>query len=164
MIKQKKKICCACNQETLLFAKKMCKKCYNINNKSSIKKVTLKTIEKKKIQSSVRDEYFEWHIGRCKSSEESGKPINDPSRTNICHLWPKRIYKSIQSDLDNCIYLTWEEHTRFDYLLDIYDFITLAEEFKCWNKVVERMKNLLPRIEEDGKLKRKFEEFLKRVN
>jgi hypothetical protein len=142
----------------------MCKNCYNRNHKTSIKQSTLKTIEKKKIQSSVRDVYFEWHIDRCKFSEESGKPINTPSRVNICHLWPKRIYKSVQSDVENCIYLTWEEHTRFDYLLDIYDFDTLAQEFKCWEKVVERMEKLLPKIEEMGKLRHKFEAFLDRVN
>lgn len=141
----------------------MCKKCYS-KNKTSIKRVSQKTLEKKAVQSTIRDEYFEWHIKHCKSSEESGKPINDPARTNICHLWPKRTYKSVQGDLDNCIYLTWEEHTRFDYLLDIFDFETLEKEYKCWSKVVKRMENLLPKIEENGKLRYRFEEYLKKFN
>ena len=74
--------------------------------------------------------------------------------SNICHLYPKRKYKSVAEDNDNIIYLTADEHTRFDYLLDTMDFSRLLDEFiNVWLLAARRMRDLAPRVEEDGKLK-----------
>jgi hypothetical protein len=125
-----------------------------------IKRVTDKTREKRKAESIIRAVYFDYHVERCKRSEESGTVIPQPTRANICHIFPKRKYKSIQADLTNCVYLTLEEHTKFDMLLDIMAFEQL-EKFKCWETVIERVQWLLPKIQEQGKLKTAFETYLK---
>ena len=50
--------------------------------------------------------------------------------------------------------MTADEHTRFDYLLDTMDFDRLLEEFgDTWLLVAKKMKDLAPKVEEDGKLK-----------
>ena len=126
-----------------------------------IKPMTDKTRQKKKEQSAIRDEYFEYHLLRCQRSEESGVSISNPTRANICHLFPKRTYKSVQANVDNCIYLTLDEHTRFDQLLDTYQFDKLEEEFQCWSNVVRKIKALLPEVEEMGKLRILLEEYVK---
>ena len=84
----------------------------------------------------------------------TGAYIPCPGVSNICHLYPKRKYKSVAEDNDNIIYLTADEHTRFDYLLDTMDFSRLLDEFgNVWLLAARRMRDLTPRVEEDGKLK-----------
>jgi hypothetical protein len=152
MIQRKKKICKICNQEEYLFSKGRCKMC--ASKDYTIPKISVKQKKEKKIQTDIRDIYFSYHIEKCKKSEESGKPIYEPNRSNICHILPKRIYKSVQGHFDNYIYLTLEEHSRFDKLLDEMDFDTLKKEFPSAIILLYlRFKKLIPFVKEtEGKL------------
>lgn len=99
---------------------------------------------------------FGAHVARLSMVRRSltGMYIPCPGVGNICHLYPKRRYKSVAEDNDNVIYLTIDEHTRFDYLLDTMDFDRLLEEFgDTWLLVAKKMRDLAPKVEEDGKLK-----------
>lgn len=100
--------------------------------------------------------FFGAHVARLSMTRRSatGAYIPCPGVSNICHLYPKRKYKSVAEDNDNIIYLTADEHTRFDYLLDTMDFSRLLDEFgNVWLLAARRMRDLAPRVEEDGKLK-----------
>lgn len=169
---QKKKVCKSCGKEVVLFSKGRCKSCaikedfkplsrkLITQKKYSIPKQTEKNRLYRKSQSAIRDTYFSYHIPLCKYSEEDGTPIYEATRANICHLFYKRTYKSVQANLNNFVYLTLEQHTRFDQLLDKNDFKALEKEFSCWGIVVQRMKNLLPEVLEMGKMRLLFEEYL----
>jgi hypothetical protein len=171
-MQQKKKVCKSCGNEEYLFSRGRCKRCATIEDakplnrtpivkkKYTILKQTEKNKAHRKSQSAIRDVFFEHHIPLCKYSEEDGSPIYEATRANICHLFYKRTYKSVQANLNNFVYLTLEQHTRFDSLLDKNDFKALEKEFKCWSIVVQRMKNLLPEVLEMGKMRMLFEDYL----
>jgi hypothetical protein len=163
-MQRKKKICVECGNEDFIFSKGRCKFCA-VKSYGKPKQVSEKKMEAKKKQSSARSVYFDTLITLCKFSEESGERIYSPNRSNICHIFPKRIYKSIDTFLDNYVYLTLDEHTRFDYLLDTLNFEALEAEFpKAWKIAISRVKKLIPHISENGKLKLKFEEYLENQN
>lgn len=163
MIKQKKKTCVECGNEDYIFSKGRCKSCaqksykplsstYVLKSTTPIKKMTKKTQEAKKKQSEIRKEYFEYHIERCDRSEHSGRPIGEASRANICHLFDKGRHKSVQANLDNFIYLTFQEHSDFDTHLFKLEFQELEESFtKGWKIACERIEKLLPLVEEKTK-------------
>ena len=156
----KKKICIECGKETYIFSKGRCRYCTQKTYKKP-SQITEKTKALKKEQSNVRDVYFNTLIPLCNKSEESGTLIYYPTRVNICHIFPKRTYKSVQANLDNHIFLTLDEHTRYDYLLDTFNFRALEKEFpKAWKITLQRVAKLLPFVEENKKLKIKFEEYL----
>lgn len=130
----------------------------------AITKQTDKNKLHRKSQSAIRDAYFEFHIKSCTESEESGRRISDPTRANICHLFDKSRHPSLQGCLDNYVYLTLDEHTRFDKLLYDHEFAKLELEFpKIWPEVVNRMHNLLELCKETTKFKMKFEEYLEQL-
>lgn len=168
----KKKICKSCGTEQFLFSKGRCKPCATkedfkplvrtpiIQRNYIIPKQSEKNKEYRKSQSAIRNSYFDYHIPLCKFSEEDGSPIYGATRANICHLFYKRTYKSVQANVNNFVYLTLDQHTRFDQLLDKNDFKALEKEFKCWSIVAQRMKNLLPEVLEMGKMRMLFEEYL----
>lgn len=125
MIRKNKK-CIECGREDLPhFSKKRCiycaKKSYTALNKAPKIKdnSSLDTYYLEKIKVSKNTPY----------SFESGKHIYNISRKNICHLLPKRTYKSVESHSDNFVLLTYEEHNRFDDLLDKFRLEDLANEF-----------------------------------
>jgi hypothetical protein len=152
-ILRKKKICKECHTLDYLFSKGRCKKCA-VGEYKSIKKITPKTQKIKKETSKIREEYFSYHIDRCKKSEESGVLIYEPSRSNICHILPKRIYKSVQAHLNNYVYLTLDEHTRLDRFLDEMNLEAVQKEFpKIYPILKERFNSLIPYVTEThGKL------------
>lgn len=164
--------CKECGREVPIRSKGLCPSCRQKQKEEQgdtkvstpIRKFNPKTLEKRKENRKCLDGYFSYHIeilNKRPYSEESRHPIVSPASVNVCHIFPKRIYKSIQCNLDNCVYLTWGEHTRFDKLLDELDFELLEEEFPvAWEKVVERVKKLLPLILEKKKLYIKFVEYL----
>jgi hypothetical protein len=167
MIQQKKKICKNCQTEQYIFSKGRCQRCATIEDSKPLKRGT--TINKqtdknkaiRKSQSAIRDVYFDYHISNCKVSEHSGTTIFNPSRANICHLFDKARHPSVQGNLINCIYLTLDEHTRFDQLLYSHEFEKLEEEFpNAWASARGRMRLLLPEVKEETKFKNKFEEWI----
>lgn len=100
--------------------------------------------------------FFGAHVARLSVMRRSitGMYIPCPGVSNICHLYPKRRYKSVAENNDNIVYLTTDEHTRFDYLLDTMDFDQLLKEFgNTWLFIAKKMRDLAPEVEEDGKLK-----------
>jgi hypothetical protein len=167
MIQQKKKICKNCQTEQYIFSKGRCQRCATIEDSKPLKRGT--TINKqtdknkaiRKSQSAIRDVYFDYHISNCKVSEHSGTNIFNPSRANICHLFDKARHPSVQGNLINYIYLTLDEHTRFDQLLYSHEFEKLEEEFpNAWASARGRMRLLLPEVKEETKFKNKFEEWI----
>jgi hypothetical protein len=167
MIQQKKKICKNCQTEQYIFSKGRCQRCATIEDSkplkrgSTIKKQTEKNKIYRKSQSEVRDVFFEYHIRNCRSSEHSGTIIFFPTRANCCHLFDKARHPSVQGNLINCVYLTLDEHTRFDQLLYSNEFDKLEEEFpNAWKSASGRMVLLLPEVKEETKFKNKFEQWI----
>lgn len=168
MIKTKK--CKLCDNPA--FSKGLCKnhvqnstiksKTTNIKSKSkSIKSFRESTVERKKEKSELRSIYFDYHIDKCTHSEESGKPINDPTRSNICHIIDKGRHPSLQDNLDNYIYLTFNEHERFDYLLFSLRFQDLEKEFKnSWDLACTRSLKLLNLCHENTNFIRALKKYL----
>lgn len=106
--------------------------------------------------------FFERHVAILEGTRRSmtGSPIPSPSRANVCHLFPKRIYKSVATDDRNVAYLTLEEHTRLDYLLDTYDLGRIESEFGATGvNILGRMAAIAPDVKENGKLKRRIIEW-----
>jgi hypothetical protein len=167
MIQQKKKICKNCQTEQYIFSKGRCQRCATIEDSkplkrgTTIKKQTEKNKVHRKSQSAIRDVYFDYHIRNCRSSEHSGTIIFFPTRANCCHLFDKARHPSVQGNLINCIYLTLDEHTRFDQLLYSNEFDKLEEEFpNAWASARGRMRLLLPVVKEETKFKNKFEKWI----
>ena len=80
----------------------------------------------------------------------TGKPIPNPSSLNICHILPKRKYSSVATEGENIIFLTAEEHERFDYLLDSFQFDALDSELSvAWGRAVRQVIEM----EKEGKIK-----------
>lgn len=170
MIEPKKKMCIICNEKKYIFSKKRCLECSKVDyskkselnkSKKAIPKITEKTKIKNKEKSSIRSIYFDYHISKCKRSEQSGVIIREPNRSNICHLFDKARHESVQGHLDNYVYLTLSEHTRFDQLLYEHRFTELEDEFtNSWLIALNRMTKVLPFVKEETKFKRKIEEYL----
>lgn len=167
MIQKKKKICKNCQTEQYIFSKGRCQRCATIEDSkplkrgTTIKKQTEKNKANRKSQSAIRDVYFDYHIRNCRSSEHSGTIIFFPTRANCCHLFDKARHPSVQGNLINCVYLTLDEHTRFDQLLYSHEFDKLEEEFpNAWKSASGRMVLLLPEVKEETKFKNKFEQWI----
>lgn len=170
MIKSKKCSIEICNLPA--FSKGLCKKHCSfkelkqanslIKSKSKgIKKSRIETEEKNKEIQEKRNIYFEYHLERTTHSEHSGKPIQNPTKANICHIIPKANHPSLQDNLENCIILTFKEHERFDYLLFNLEFEKLEREFgTTWKNICQTIKKLLPLCEESTNLTRNLEKYL----
>lgn len=161
MIKTKK--CKECDRPA--FSKGLCQ----IHTKSKpisksagkIKNKRDTTVEKNTAKKELRDVYFDYHLERCTRSEESFKQISNPTRANICHIFDKSRHPSLQDNLENCIYLTLNEHQDFDRLLYNHDFERLNAEFKnSFKKACIIAKKLLPLCKESTNFTRELEKYL----
>jgi len=134
--------------------------------KYSIKPISEKTKLKKKETKGCLEEYFDFHIKNILKkpfSEESGKFISEPTRANVCHLFDKGRHKSVQCCVENVVYLTLDEHTRFDKLLFEHRFEDLEKEFpKSWKIICKRFEKLVNLCLERTKFYFKIEEYLNR--
>ena len=155
MIKSSKK-CLACDRPA--FSKGLCQ----IHQpKKSIKQSRATTKEKNTGKQEKRNSYFDYHLERCTRSEESFKQISNPTRANICHLVDKGRHPSLEDNLDNCIYLTFEEHQKYDSLLFSHRFEDLEKEFKnSWSKSCEKYKKLLSLCKETTNFTRELKKYL----
>jgi len=167
MIQQKKKICKNCQTEQYIFSKGRCQRCATIEDSkplkrgSTINKQTEKNNTYRKSQYEIREVYFSYHIANCRVSEEDGQIIYNPTRANIAHIIDKGRHKSVQSHLDNFIYLTMQQHTDFDKLLFENNFEALEKNFpNSWGIAIERLKILLPECLEKTKFVIKLQEYL----
>ena len=157
--------CKKCGTKVPIRSKGLCPKCREaertakgektmLNTISApLPKITAKTKKKKQEIKSIRDIYFEYHLGLCKKSEESGTPIYEPTRANICHILPKSTHPSVQANLDNFVYLTFSEHERFDQLLFSHEFEKISEEFpNSWKIILKRLEKIIPLCYEKTRL------------
>jgi hypothetical protein len=163
-IKQKKKKCVICGEETYIFSKHRCKSCTMKQDAKPIVRSTTSIKRKPKPKNKNLETFFEKHIEilyKFKYSEESNRMIPYPTKVNICHLFPKRNHKSVESHEMNCIYLTWEEHTLLDTkYLDRLDFTGLEKAFpNSWKLMVERMRVVRASITERTNFVEAFDKF-----
>ena len=155
-MKQSLKICKGCGLLKPIWSNGQCLSC----SKTSFKKLSTKVNKK---SPELKDFYISEIITNTQNpvSIESQQYIGTLSGVNIAHIFPKESYKSVQTETDNIVILTWEEHTRFDELLNVFNFSKLEVEFKnSWQIICQRVLKLLPLLEERGKLRSKFEEYL----
>lgn len=163
MIKSKKCLLEICNNPA--FSKGYCKKHCSFKELKSgekrIKRVREQTADKNKEKQEKRNVYFEYHLERCTHSEHSKKPILSPTKANICHILPKSTHPSLEDNLENCIYLTENEHERFDKLLFSHEFDKLEKEFeKTWENLCFLIIKLLNLCEENTTLTRALKKYL----
>lgn len=155
MIARKKKICVDCGTEQFIFSKGKCKLCASKN--TSLKGGGfIKVVKKPKSNKKELDTYFEQKItqlNKTRVSEESGKPIPFPTRGNICHLLDKSSHKSVAHHPENYVFLTWEEHGRFDQLLFAHEFKKLEAEYpNSWKLVLKRLESVIPSCTEKTRI------------
>ena len=136
--------------------------------KYSIKPISTKRKKEKTEERECLDAFFKYQLLKLEKnpySEESGTLISEPTTANICHILPKRKaggFPSVKCNLTNCIFLTIQEHNRFDKLLDERDYEKLEKEFpKSWKKACEKLKFLLPLTSEKNKMYLSLTEYLK---
>lgn len=148
-MKPKNKKCIECGREDLPhFSKKRCVYCA----RRSYTSVKAPKIVSKKEYGTYYTELIEVSK-KAPYSYESGVLISNVTKFNICHLFPKRSFKSVANNTDNFVLLTREEHTRFDHLLDLHRFGDLQKEFpKSFQKLVDFYKKY-ESILEDKRLK-----------
>ena len=161
----KNKRCIECGKEDQpWFSKKRCMSCSR-KSYGKPKKITTNTSIKKKKRQEELDVYFTYHINRCTHSEETGLPIHNPGRESICHLIDKGRHKSMQSNLDNYIYLTLQEHNILDNRLFKNEFEKLEDELpNAWKIACERYNKLIPLCQEKTKFIEKLSIYLNKNN
>ncbi|MAX51556.1 MAG: hypothetical protein CMH22_06210 [Methylophaga sp.] len=167
MIKTRK--CKECGKNPR-FSKGLCKVCLGgkqiksnsiLKSSGKIKQQTVKNKKYRKARTERRNAYFDHHIKKCFKSEESGVPISNPTRSNICHLFDKGRHPSLEDNLDNYIYLTFKEHEVFDSLLFKHDFDSLEKIFKnSWDICCKRFEKLLNLSQENTVLTRALNIYL----
>lgn len=149
-----------CKRTQKILSKGMCD--FHRDTANSRKSTnTTKTEYEKKLDRFFKEQLSV--LGRFAISEHSGVRINYPKKSNIAHLFPKRYFKSIATDPENIIFLTWGEHSTFDGLLDKFEFKRLEEELELgWEIAVTRMANLIDKIpeEEQNSFYRKIKKYI----
>lgn len=146
----KKKTCKGCNTLQVIFSKGKCQRCASKEYKKPDQKVKPKSNKKE------LDTYFEKKIRQLmmsRISEESGSSIPFPVRGNICHLLDKSRHKSVADHSENYVFLTWDEHSRFDKLLFEHRFKDIQKEFpNSWPIILKRLEVVIPNCTEKTKL------------
>jgi len=134
---------------------------------NKIKPFTCKSKERRTSERSELPTFFQDQIeilSKNPISQQSGKAISTPSSLNICHILPKRKgggFPSVQSNPENVLFLTWDEHTRFDTLLDRRDYSVLEQEFDVvWPIAIKKVRKLIDVVTERNKVYFSLEEYL----
>ena len=143
--------CIECGRVSKIFSKGRCRYCASRTYKKP-------SSSKKPKENKVDiDKYFVQKIEqlmRSKRSEESGDPIPYPTRANICHILDKSRHPSVAYHPQNYVFLTVDEHSRFDQLLFAHRFEDLKKEYpNSWGKVLERLSYFINDCLENTKLK-----------
>lgn len=126
MIKQKKKICCVCGQETFIFSKKRCKPCATKEDGKSLKKFTEKSKEKRLEERKDFPKFFQDAIEKLKLNpvcQNCGGKINanyEPA-WGVCHLLSKGKYKSVATHPDNYVFLCSSKDPNTNYCHEDFD-------------------------------------------
>lgn len=142
-MQQKKKICKSCSKETYIFSKGECLNC-------SRKRYVSKRSEDRK----ERRQFFKVGVGKSDYCVETGAYIQSLSSGNLCHILPKRSYKSVETDVNNIIILTLEQHHKLDRYLDSIDLQGLKENMpKSYEFIKSKFADLKEKVTEtSGKL------------
>jgi len=150
------------NKESDFYRKYLCP--YHAKEEGgSVKKSSkrIKTEKFNKEKSLDRSTYFDYHLDKCNKSEESGRPISNPTRLNICHILPKSHFPSVQSNIHNCIYLDGDEHTRIDRLIFSNRWEDIEKEFpNSWKLIKERLQLFINDVTENHGMLRSLKNYL----
>lgn len=152
----KKYKCERCGKEVLIRSKGLCQYCRSKELPPKEKKRITSSYKKKVVNPDLSG-FFRLMLEKLEDSRISytGKPIHFPTVCNVCHILPKRFYKSVATEEQNIIFLSDSEHTRFDHLLDCLEFDKLEQEFPgVWKIALDRIKTMMKenKIKECGKL------------
>lgn len=156
MIKNKKYKCNSCGREVAIRSKGLCPVCRSKElPPKPIKRITSKT-NKKNVNPDLSG-FFCAMLEKLGESRMSytGAPIHFPTVCNVCHILPKRYYKSVATDEENILFLSDSEHERFDRLLDCLEFDKLEQEFPIvWKRALDQIRSMQKqnKIKEVGKL------------
>ncbi len=143
--------CCECGRLVAVRSKGLCPACRK-------KDLPKKTYRKKKVEGL--SDFYAGHIEKIKEVGMSytGSPIHFASSCNVCHVFPKRIYKSVAMDDDNIVYLTDGEHGVFDRYLDSMDICGLKRDHPVlYGIAMASYRKTKDRIKERGRLIEVFE-------
>lgn len=158
--------CSECGRMVPIRSKGLCPSCRN--RQHPLKKGAPIVSRKKAKPQPLRD-LFSRHVEFLNTngglSMESGRSLLPATSCNVCHILPKRTYKSVADNDLNIIYLTLDEHQRFDGLLDCLEFDKIQMEFpRVWKIVLQRVNMMLAKnlISERGKLLNALEEWMKK--
>lgn len=143
-----------------LYACERCGKMVKIRSKglcpSCRSKETPKKVYRKKKREGLSDFFGEMiELLGMSGISYTGRSIYEPSVCNVCHILPKRIYKSVAKERMNIIFLTEEEHTLFDRYIDCLEFEELERVFgTVWKIALRQVKNMYDEglIKEKGRL------------
>lgn len=147
--------CKECGRKVIILSKGLCQVCRS-KTKPAVRRKPVVARPKKK--SHNYSEFYRGCIERLstlKISEYSGQSIAMPTTCNICHILPKRIYKSVAEEPDNIIFLTAEEHTKYDRFLDCMDLPGLRSSMPgLYDLTIRRVSKMVDqgKIKERGRL------------
>lgn len=149
-IKQKRGICNGCNKDSFIKAKGKCETCYW----SSLNKKSLEKKKEKygKVDTSGNSELNRWFLERRKEmtgfchhcGNKSTKHNDTYFKFSICHILPKRLFKSVATHESNFIELCfWGNNCHGNMDNNMLDLIDL----NCFDEVVEKFLKMYPSID-----------------
>ena len=128
------------NKDSEFYGKKVCQYHASLyNKKPPISSKTIKTNINRKLQRKDYPEFFKKHIeiASKKRSEESNVKLKG-NVYEVCHILSKSLSPEVATNDLNILYLSAEEHSKFDSSL------SKRKEMKCFDLSVERYKLLKP--------------------
>lgn len=154
------------NAKSVYFKKALCP---THSRKEAAKKTKTKQVtrteSKAKELAERRQVFFDYHISICNSSDESGYPIDSPTRLNICHILPKSYFPSVGEELNNCVYLTGDEHTELDNLIFKNKWKEVQEKFpNTWEVIKVRLQEVIPKVTENHIMMRTLKDYLQWID
>ena len=128
------------NKDSEFYGKKVCQYHASLyNKKPPISSKTIKTNINRKLQRKDYPEFFKKHIeiASKKRSDESNVKLKG-NIYEVCHILSKSLSPEVATNDLNILYLSAEEHSKFDSNL------SKRKEMKCFDLSVERYKLLKP--------------------
>ena len=128
------------NKDSEFFGKRVCP--YHASQFNKKSEISDKTKRTRSIRAEIRKDYpdfFKKHIGIAskKRSDESNVKLKG-NIYEVCHILSKSLSPEVATNDLNILYLSAEEHSKFDSSL------SKRKEMKCFDLSVERYKLLKP--------------------
>ena len=128
------------NKDSEFFGKKVCP--YHASQFNKKSEISDKTKRTKRIRAEIRKDYPEFfkkhiEIASKKRSDESNVKLKG-NIYEVCHILSKSLSPEVATNDLNILYLSAEEHSKFDSSL------SKRKEMKCFDLSVERYKLLKP--------------------